>query len=78
LDGTQQWKLGRGGFLACTEGVVKESKSQGFGKAMFSGEGLFLYKISGHGILFVTSLGAIVQKNLAPGESYIVDNDRKQ
>ncbi|KAL0639386.1 hypothetical protein Q9L58_001613 [Maublancomyces gigas] len=75
LDGQQTWSVGRDAFLSCTQGVVKDYKSQGFGKAMFSGEGLFVYKISGQGVLFVTSLGAIIQKNMANGEQYIVDND---
>ncbi|KAF8540573.1 tryptophan RNA-binding attenuator protein-like domain-containing protein [Trichophaea hybrida] len=75
LDGQQTWSVGRDAFLSCTQGVNKDYKSQGLGKAMFSGEGLFVYKISGQGILFVTSLGAIIQKNMAPGEMYIVDND---
>jgi uncharacterized protein (AIM24 family) len=57
-----------------TEGVVKETKSQGFGKAMFSGEGLFVHRVSGTGIIFVSSLGAIVQRQLRQGEQWIVDN----
>jgi uncharacterized protein (AIM24 family) len=64
LDGQQTWSVGRDAFLACTQGVNKDYKSQGLGKAMFSGEGLFVYKISGQGVLFVTSLGAIIQKNV--------------
>lgn len=64
LDGQQTWSVGKDAFLSCTQGVVKDYKSQGLGKAMFSGEGLFVYKISGQGVLFVTSLGAIIQKNV--------------
>jgi len=75
LEGEQTWSVGKDAYLACTQGVQKDYKSQGLGKAMFSGEGLFVYKISGRGVLFITSLGAIVQKNMAPGEQYIVDND---
>ena len=41
---------------------------------MFSGEGFFVNRISGVGILFVTSLGAIVQRSLKQGEQWIVDN----
>ncbi|KAF3940409.1 hypothetical protein ABW19_dt0203593 [Dactylella cylindrospora] len=74
LDGNQQWTMGKDAWLGNTQGVIKDYKSQGLGSAMFSGEGLFVYKITGQGVLFVTSLGAIIQKNLAPGESYIVDN----
>jgi uncharacterized protein (TIGR00266 family) len=74
LNGNETWSVGKDAFLACTQGVVKEYKSQGFGKMMFSGEGLFVYKISGQGILWVTSLGAIIRKDLQPDEKYIVDN----
>src|SRR5690606_31270668 len=74
LDGTVAWNLSKDGFLACTQGVVREHKAQGFGKAMLSGEGLFVYKFTGNGVLFVTSLGAIIQKDLTEGEQYIVDN----
>ncbi|KAI9849849.1 MAG: hypothetical protein M1837_000063 [Sclerophora amabilis] len=74
LNGSEQWSVGKDGFLASTQGVVKEHKTQGFSKAMFSGEGLFVFKISGQGILWVTSLGAIIRKDLQPDEKYIVDN----
>ncbi|TVY56115.1 Uncharacterized protein LCER1_G003997 [Lachnellula cervina] len=74
LGGSEQWSVGRDAFLACTQGVIKEYKRQGIGKAMFSGEGLFVYKMSGNGLLWITSLGAIIRKDLADGEKYIVDN----
>uniref|UniRef100_A0AC34FGJ6 Altered inheritance of mitochondria protein 24, mitochondrial n=1 Tax=Panagrolaimus sp. ES5 TaxID=591445 RepID=A0AC34FGJ6_9BILA len=44
------------------------------GKAMFSGEGLFIHHISGQGIFFIHSLGAIVERHLQPNEEWIVDN----
>ncbi|KAF2812074.1 DUF124-domain-containing protein [Mytilinidion resinicola] len=74
LSGREQWSVGKDAFLAATQGVVKEYKSQGFGKAMFSGEGLFVYKISGQGIMWVTSFGAIIRKDLQENEKYIIDN----
>ena len=64
LSGDEQWSVGRDAFLACTQGIVKEYKRQGLGKAMFSGEGLFVYKMSGIGILWITSLGAIIRKDV--------------
>ena len=64
LGGQEQWSVGKDAFLACTQGIVTEYKSQGIGKAMFSGEGLFVYKISGQGILWVTSFGAIIRKDV--------------
>ncbi|KAH8599151.1 tryptophan RNA-binding attenuator protein-like domain-containing protein, partial [Bisporella sp. PMI_857] len=74
LGGNEEWSVGRDAFLACTQGVVKDYKRQGLGKAMFSGEGLFVYRISGVGLLWITSFGAIIRKDLADGERYIVDN----
>ncbi|KAL2353440.1 tryptophan RNA-binding attenuator protein-like domain-containing protein [Cryomyces antarcticus] len=71
---TDVWSVGRDAFLACTQGIVKDYKAQSFSKAMFSGEGLFVYKISGSGILWLQSFGAIVRKDLHEGEKYIVDN----
>jgi uncharacterized protein (AIM24 family) len=65
LGGNEQWSVGKDAFLACTQGIVTEYKSQGFGKAMFSGEGLFVYKISGQGIMWVTSFGAIIRKDVS-------------
>ena len=66
LGGHEQWSVGKDAFLACTQGIVTEYKSQGLGKAMFSGEGLFVYKISGQGILWCTSFGAIIRKDVSP------------
>lgn len=74
LDGSEMWNVGKDAFMVCTQGVVKEYKSQSFSKAMFSGEGLFVYKISGTGILWMSSFGAIIRKDLVEGERYVVDN----
>jgi uncharacterized protein (AIM24 family) len=65
LSGDDQWSVGKDAFLACTQGIVKEYKRQGIGKAMFSGEGLFVYKMSGNGILWISSLGAIIRKDVS-------------
>ena len=62
-----------GAYLAGSPGLTISTK--GSFKAMFSGEGLFLQKISGHGTLFLNSYGAIFEKTLAPGETYIVDTN---
>ncbi|RMZ91830.1 hypothetical protein DV736_g930, partial [Chaetothyriales sp. CBS 134916] len=74
MGGDDVWSVGRDAFLACTQGVTKEYKSQSFSKAMFSGEGLFVYRIAGTGILWFSSFGAILKKELVEGERYIVDN----
>jgi uncharacterized protein (TIGR00266 family) len=74
VDGRQNWTIGKDAFLACTPEVTKEAKSQGFSKAMFSGEDLFVYRIAGQGILWLTSFGAVDRLDLQPGQHHIVDN----
>ncbi|KKF97255.1 hypothetical protein CFO_g380 [Ceratocystis platani] len=74
LSGSETWSLARDAFLACTQGVKKDYKRQGLSKAIFSGEGLFVYKISGTGLLWITSFGAVIRKELQDGEKYFVDN----
>jgi hypothetical protein len=65
LTGSEAWSVGHDGYLASTQGVLKEYKRQGIGKAMFSGEGLWVYKISGVGLLWITSFGAIIRKDVS-------------
>lgn len=47
--------------------------SQGSLKALVSGEGLFLQKISGTGDLWLSSYGAIIEKRLSSEDEYVVD-----
>lgn len=72
LTGKEQWSVGQDAYLASTQGVIKDYKRQGIGKAMFSGEGLWVYKISGTGLLWLTSFGAIIRKDvgLRPANPY--------
>lgn len=70
-----EWIVGESCFLAFTPGVQKSIKAQGLGKALFSGEGLSVTKVSGTGVAFITSLGAIHGIDLAAGQDYIIDND---
>jgi Mitochondrial biogenesis AIM24 len=65
LNGTDVWNVGKDAFMAATQGVIKEYKSQSFSKAMFSGEGMFVYKMSGTGILWISSFGAIIRKDVS-------------
>ncbi|MBN2310340.1 MAG: TIGR00266 family protein [Candidatus Hydrogenedentes bacterium] len=60
-----------GSYLAGSTAL--EVGIEGSAKAMFSGEGLFLLTVSGTGVLFVSSFGAIHRITLQPGEEYIVD-----
>jgi uncharacterized protein (TIGR00266 family) len=59
-----------GGFVACSPKVEIDSKFQGF-KGFFSGESLFLLRVTGNGDFWFSSYGAIVEIPVS-GE-YIVD-----
>jgi len=61
-----------GSFLGCSSSIELDT-SFGGARSFFSGEGLFLLKASGTGGLFVSSYGAIHEKTLAAGETYVVD-----
>ncbi|KAI1179183.1 tryptophan RNA-binding attenuator protein-like domain-containing protein [Nemania sp. FL0916] len=74
MTGEESWSVGKDAYVASTQGVVRDYKRQGLGKAMFSGEGLWVHKITGVGLLWITSFGAIIRKDLVDGEKYIVDN----
>lgn len=74
IDGHTTWKIGKDAFLACTSEVMRKNKSQGIGKGLFSGEGIFVTEVTGQGILFVQSLGAIIKRELRQGEEWVVDN----
>ncbi len=72
MDLAGQTILAQGGaYLAGDPGL--ELSTQGSMKAMFSGEGLFLQKITGSGPLFLNSYGSISERSLQEGETYIVD-----
>ena len=62
--GGDVWNVGKDAFMCATQGIVREMKNQSFSKAMFSGEGLFVYKLSGVGICWLSSFGAILRKDV--------------
>ncbi len=59
-------------YLAGDTSLMVDTKFGG-AKSFFGGEGLFLLKISGAGLLLVSSFGAIHRRTLRPGEQYVVD-----
>lgn len=67
----ETWFAQGGAYLAGDPSLTLGT--QGSIKALISGEGLFLSKITGSGPLFLTSFGAIYSRDLAIGERYIVD-----
>lgn len=65
FTGSETWKVGRDAFLAATSGINKDYQTQGLTKAMFSGEGLFVYKMTGTGLVWIQSFGAILKKDVS-------------
>lgn len=70
LSGNEHWSVGKDAFLASTQGVTKTYVSQNLSKAMFSGEGFFIYKIGGTGMCWIQSMGAIIRKDVSLQWSY--------
>jgi uncharacterized protein (TIGR00266 family) len=60
-------------YIASEQGVNLDIEWQGFTKGVF-GQGLFMIKVSGQGLLFINTFGAIDKHILAPGEHLVVDN----
>jgi uncharacterized protein (TIGR00266 family) len=61
-----------GSWVASEPGVEVDTKWGG-AKTFFSGEGLFVLRCSGAGDMLVSSYGAIVERQLQPGEVFTVD-----
>lgn len=60
-----EWNIGRDAFLGHTGQVKHKLKTQKLSKAAFSGEGLWVYNITGTGMLWIQSFGAIVRKDVS-------------
>jgi uncharacterized protein (TIGR00266 family) len=72
LDGHDYLVQG-GSFLASVAGVQTDAKFTGW-QGFLSGEGIFMIKATGTGKVYVSSFGGIIEKTLADGEKFIVDN----
>jgi uncharacterized protein (TIGR00266 family) len=60
-------------YIASQQGVDLDIKWEGFSKGLF-GQGLFMIRVSGEGLLFINTFGAVDKHILAPGEKLIIDN----
>ena len=69
LDGDSLMLTG-GSFMACTPGVELSTKFGG-GRALFSGEGLFVMECSGRGEVFFNAYGSVIERKI--DGSFIVD-----
>lgn len=74
LDGTTSYMVQKDGFFAGSESLTVSTQMQNLAKGLFSGEGFFVLNISGKGVLFVSSFGAIHPIELQHGEEIIIDN----
>ncbi len=74
--GAKQYRLNTGAFLACDSGVQYHMIAQkGVGKVLFGGTGgLFVMETSGSGNLFVNAFGDMMELEVRPGRSLVIDN----
>jgi len=69
----QGYIIQKAAYIASTENVDLNVKWEGFTRGLF-GQGLFMIKVTGNGVLFINTFGAIDKHTLKPGETMIVDN----
>ena len=66
--------LQKSGFLAAESSVELSVFSQKkLGSGFFGGEGFIMQRLSGHGLAFAEFDGHVVEYDLAPGQSIVVD-----
>jgi len=73
VTSTQGFIVQKAAYIASTKDVNLDIQWQGFTKGLF-GQGLFMIKVSGNGMLFINTFGAIDKHTLQAGETLIVDN----
>jgi len=69
----QGYIIQKAAYIASTENVDLDVKWEGFTRGLF-GQGLFMIRVTGDGMLFINTFGAIDKHVLKPGQSMIVDN----
>ena len=73
--GARQYMVSDGAFLAATEGVDLEVKSQGLGRAILGDSGgFFVMATQGSGQVAVSGFGSVRELEVAEGQSLVVDN----
>ena len=74
VDAGHEFILQKTAFLASEAGVqLSIHFNKKFGAGLFGGEGFIMQKLSGRGIAFTEFDGHIVEYDLDPGESLVVD-----
>lgn len=74
LDDSTGYRVHKDGFLAGSNHLKISTRLQNLTGGLFSGEGFFILKIHGNGILFINSFGAIHEIDLSEEEEIVVDN----
>lgn len=69
----QSYMVQQGSYLAGAVALQLETKFAGMAQ-MFASEGAFMVRVTGTGLLLLSSYGAIHKITLAAGESYVVDS----
>ncbi len=75
MDGSDTYVVQKNGFFAGTEGIQVNTKMQNLSSGFLSGQGFFVLKIGGRGLLFISSYGAIHPLDIPAGEEFIIDNE---
>lgn len=71
----QQYRMNDGAFLASSEGIKVEMKSQGIGQALFGGTGgFFIGETSGQGEMAISGFGTIFELEVKQDMPVIIDN----
>jgi uncharacterized protein (TIGR00266 family) len=69
----QGYIIQKAAYIASSQAVDLDVKWEGFTKGLF-GQGLFMIRVTGNGLLFINTFGAIDRHTLKPGQTMIVDN----
>jgi len=75
MGGSHGYVVQKNGFFAGTEGIQVNTKVQNLSSGFLSGQGFFVLNISGQGLLFISSYGAIHPIDIPAGEEFIIDNE---
>ncbi|WP_338847986.1 TIGR00266 family protein [Massilia sp. W12] len=73
--GPRQYVVSDGAFVAATQNVELNVRTQNVGSALFGGNGgFFVMESSGQGQLVVSGFGTLYQVEVTPGKDMIIDN----
>ena len=76
VEGSVQYRLNTGVFLACDDSVNYLMKSQSIDKAFFGGTGgIFVMETEGRGTILISAFGDLVELDVDPRYPLTIDND---